>query len=55
MAEYFDMGKYAFFVWGSYGMVAVCLLVEVLMLRRRRRTILQQLSRMIRIKERESA
>lgn len=55
MAEYFDMGKYAFYVWGSYGAVALCLLVEVVMIRRRRRTILQQLSRMIRIKERDSA
>lgn len=55
MAEYFDMGKYAWFVWGSYGVTAGLLIAEVFVLRRRRRTIHQRLSRMIRMNERESA
>lgn len=51
--EAFDMGKYAAFVWGAYGVTAVAMIIEVFMLRRRRRTILRQLSRMIRIKAEE--
>lgn len=45
----FDMGKYAPYVWGSYGVVAAALILEVVFLRRRRRTIIKQLSRMMRI------
>lgn len=49
----FDMGKYATYVWGAYGVTAAAIIIEVFMLRRRRRTILRQLSRMIRIKAEE--
>lgn len=49
----FDMGKYATYVWGAYGVTAAAIIIEVFMLRRRRRTILRQLSRMIRIKSEE--
>lgn len=47
--EALDMGKYAPYVWGSYGVVAMALILEVVFLRRRRRTIIKQLSRMMRI------
>ena len=35
-AEFFAMGGYAFYVWGSYAMVALCLIVEPLAVRARR-------------------
>lgn len=46
MVEFLAMGGYAVFVWGSYGVAALLLTVEVVMLVRRRRTILQRLGRM---------
>lgn len=46
MAEFFAMGGYAGFVWGSYGVTALLLVTEVAMLVRRRRTILRRLGRM---------
>ncbi len=49
MAEFFAMGGYALYVWGSFGMFALCVLIEIIVLRRRKRTILQRLSRMIRL------
>ena len=45
MAEWFDMGKHTWFVWGSYGVFAIFIVAELLLLERRRRTILQRLSR----------
>ena len=36
-SEFWAMGGYAFFVWGSYGVTAAALALEVLLLRRRAR------------------
>ena len=42
MSEFFAMGGYAFYVWMSYGLTALALIVEIAMLRaRRRRTLLE--------------
>jgi len=42
---FFAMGGYAFYVWGAYGVAAACILVELLVLSRRRRTLERDLSR----------
>ena len=49
VSEFFHMGGYAFYVWGSYGVLFALLLVEVVMLRRRRRQVCQRIARMARI------
>ncbi len=35
--EFFAMGGYASFVWGSFGMTAACMVVEIVALKRRHR------------------
>jgi heme exporter protein D len=40
--EFFNMGGYALYVWGSYGVTALLLGIEVLMLRDRRKRALTQ-------------
>ncbi len=42
-AEFFAMGGYALYVWGSFGACAVGLLVEPLLIRQQRRQVLQRL------------
>ena len=43
LAQFFEMGGYAFYVWGSFGVALGLMAVEVLLLlRRRRRVLLQQ-------------
>lgn len=37
--EFFAMGGYGFYVWGSYGLTALCLAGELWLLRSRRRRI----------------
>ena len=37
MSDFFAMGGYAFYVWGSYGVTLLLLLVELIMLRKRAR------------------
>ena len=41
MTEFFAMGGYAFYVWGSFGATALAVLLEVLSVRARRRTALE--------------
>ena len=36
-AEFFAMGGYAFYVWGSFLAAAACVVVELVLLRERRR------------------
>lgn len=50
MSAFFSQGGYAFFVWSSYGMGLALLTAEVLLLCRERRTILQRLGRLARLR-----
>jgi heme exporter protein D len=44
-SEFFAMGGYAFYVWGSYAVTALGLALELWLLARRRRTLLRRLGR----------
>ena len=48
--EFFAMGGYALYVWGSYGVTALFLLIEVILVMSRKRTITQRLSRRLRMR-----
>jgi len=43
VAEFFAMGGYGFYVWGSFGLTALVALGEVLTLRSQHRQLLQTL------------
>jgi heme exporter protein D len=43
--DFFAMGGYAFYVWGSYAVAAVLIAAELWLLAWRRRTLLRRLSR----------
>ena len=45
--KFFAMNGYALYVWGSYGVVLLVFMIEVVMVRHRRTLILQQLRRII--------
>ncbi len=51
VSEFFDMGGYALYVWGSFGATALLMLVEPVMVKQRRRAMLQRLSRLVRIRK----
>jgi heme exporter protein D len=44
-AEFFAMGGYALYVWGSFGVCALALALEPLLVSRRRRAIVGNLRR----------
>lgn len=50
MAEFFSQGGYAFYVWSSYGLALVLLVLELVQLRNQRRTILARLGRLMRMR-----
>ena len=50
VAEFFNMGGYALYVWGSFGATALLMIVEPILVGNRRRYVLQRIARMIRVK-----
>ncbi|WP_027996285.1 heme exporter protein CcmD [Simplicispira psychrophila] len=42
-SEFFAMGGYALYVWGSFGATALVMLVESLLIRSRRKEVLSEL------------
>ncbi len=46
MFDWLRMGGYGFYVWSSYGMLALAIVVEVYALRQRRRTAEQRADEM---------
>lgn len=43
VSEFFAMGGYAFYVWGSFGLTALIMVVEPLLIRRQRAELLGHL------------
>ncbi len=46
-SEFFAMGGYAFYVWGSFGVTALIMVVEPIMVARRRKNLMSRLKRQI--------
>ena len=44
-AEFFAMGGYALYVWGSFGVCAAAMIIEPLLVGKRNREILSSLAR----------
>jgi len=49
--EFFEMGGYALYVWGSFGVTALLMIAEPLLLHRRRQLVLKRLSRLLRLRK----
>jgi len=45
MLEKLDMGRYAYYVWMSYGVTFLVIAIEIFLVWRKQRTIRQQLAR----------
>ena len=43
VSEFFAMGGYALYVWGSFGLTALIMVVEPLLIRRQRAELIAQL------------
>jgi len=50
MKEFFNMGGYALYVWGSFGMTALLMLAEPLLVHGRRKATLRRVSTLVRSK-----
>lgn len=53
-SNFWHMGGYGLYVWGSYAVTLLCVVGELLMLAHRRRTLTRQLTQMHRLGNRES-
>ena len=42
VSEFLSMGGYGFYVWGSYAMTLICIVGEILLISKRRRTLEKQ-------------
>jgi heme exporter protein D len=45
-SEFWDMAGYGLYVWGSYGVTALCILIEVILLKRAGTDTVRRLKRM---------
>ena len=52
-SEFWHMGGYGFYVWGSYAVTFICIAAEIVLLAQRRRTLLKQLTQMLRLTRKE--
>jgi heme exporter protein D len=43
MSEFFAMKGYAFYIWGSYGLALLIFIVEIVLVRHKRKITLRQL------------
>jgi heme exporter protein D len=48
MSEFFAMGGRGFYIWMSYGVTALFMIIEVIVVMRSKKTILKQLTRLVR-------
>ncbi len=53
VSEFFHMGGYGLYVWASFGVTALLMIVEPILVRHRRRAILQRIARIVRMKTEE--
>ncbi len=51
ITEFFSMGGFGFFIWTSFGIALFLMLVELLMLKSHRHTVLKRLQRVIRARQ----
>lgn len=53
MAEFFHMGGYALYVWGSFGITALLMIIEPILLHKRHKAALQRVARIARMQRAE--
>jgi heme exporter protein D len=51
LSEFFSMGGSGFSVWGSYGVTALFMIIEIMLVIRNKRTVTQRVARMVRMSE----
>ena len=53
VGEFLHMGGYGLYVWSSFGAAALLMTIEPVLVRHRRRAILQRIARIVRMKTEE--
>ena len=51
MSEFLSQGGYAFYVWTAYGVCALLMVSELLLLRKQRKELLARIRRLMRMKK----
>ena len=49
LPAFLDMGHYATYVWGSYGVVAAFMLIEVILLITKKKSLIKSITRLARL------
>lgn len=52
LADFLAMGGYGFYVWGSFGLTALIMIVEPIIVTRNRKTTIARLKRQLRAEDR---
>jgi heme exporter protein D len=54
MSEFFAMGGHGFYIWSSYGVTALFMIAEVIIVMRSKRSTWQRVARLVRAESRNS-
>ena len=49
MSEFFAMGGYGYFVWMSYGVTALFMVIELVLVIQKKRSLLHRITRLARL------
>jgi heme exporter protein D len=55
LADFLAMGGYGFYVWGSFGLTALIMIVEPIVVARNRKSTIARLKRQLRAETRNTA
>ena len=55
MSEFFAMGGRGYFIWMSYGVTALFMIIEVIAVMRSKKTVMKQLARLARAEARSDS
>jgi heme exporter protein D len=54
LVEFLNMGGYALYVWGSFGVTALLMIIEPILLLGRRRAVVRRMARIARMNPEET-
>jgi heme exporter protein D len=55
MSEFFAMGGYGFYIWMSYGITALFMVAEIIIVIQNKKSVLKRLARLARAEARNNA
>ena len=54
MADFFHMGGFAFYIWSSFGLTLLLVIMEIFMLRQQRTSVMKRIRRIVAMQDKQN-